>query len=230
MSFVIGSLEYIFYVGVISLVLGVAIALIQFVAVRIFRASQERVWTLKIWPAVLISLAIICLTLPAAVTRFAPVDLGPHDVQVEGERHVTLTKWDQKDYSVLSRIPDAIVLQMANEDVTDATLKHLSGMKSLRELDVAGSKISDAGLKELEGLVTLEKLTLSRTKITDAGLKPLLEKLPKLKLLDVRETGVTPAVLRPWVKGMAGRRVLPRVPAEEPVAAPATASREGQSS
>ena len=50
-DFVIGSLEYIFYVGVIALLLGVGIALIQFLAVRIFRASQERVWTLKIWPA-----------------------------------------------------------------------------------------------------------------------------------------------------------------------------------
>lgn len=219
MHFVIGSLEYIFYVGVISLVLGVAIALIQFVAVRIFRASRERVWTLKIWPALLISIAIISLTLPAAVTRFAPVDLGPHDVQVEGERCLTLTGWDQKDYSVLSRIPDAVVLQMANEDVTDGTLQRLAGMKLLRELDVAGSQVSDAGLKELEGLVSLEKLTLSRTKITDAGLKPLLDKLPKLKLLDVRETGATPAVLRPWVQGLEGRRVLPRVPAEEPVPA-----------
>lgn len=228
MSFVIASLEYIFYVGVISLVLGVAIALIQFVAVRIFRASRERAWTLRIWPALLISLAIICLTLPAAVTRFAPVDLGPHDVRVEGERHVTLTAWDQKDYSVLSRIPDAVVLQMANEDVTDATLKYLSGMKTLRELDVAGSQVSDAGLKELEGLVTLEKLTLTRTKITDAGLKPLLDKLPKLKLLDVRETGVTPEVLRPWVQGMDGRRALPRVPAVKPASVPAGESGAGQ--
>ncbi len=215
-NFVIASLEYIFYVGVISLVLGVLIALIQFVAVRVFRASQERIWTLKIWPALLTSLGIICLTLPAAVTRFAPVDLGKHDVRVEGERHVTLTGWDQKDYSVLARISDAVVLQMANEDVTDETLKSLSGMQSLRELDLAGAKISDAGLKELAGLGALEKLILSRTSITDAGLLPLLDKLPKLKQLDVRETGVTPAVLRPWLKGIEGRRALPRVPLEVP--------------
>ena len=221
MDFVIGSLEYIFYVGVIALLLGVGIALIQFLAVRVFRASQERVWTLKIWPALLVSLGIICLTLPAAVTRFAPIDLGAHDVQVEGERHITLTQWDQKDYSVLARIPDAVVLQMANEDVTDATLKYLVGMKSLRELDLAGSKISDAGLSELAGLTSLEKLILSRTQITDAGLKPLLDQLPKLKQLDVRETGVTPAVLRPWLKGLDGRRASPRVPTEEPAPAEA---------
>jgi Leucine Rich repeat len=217
-NIVLGSLEYLFYVGVISLVLGVGIALIQFVAIRIFRVSTERVWTLRIWPALLVSLGIICLTLPAAVTRFAPVDLGLHDVQVEGERHITLTGWDQKDYSVLARIPDAVVVQMANDDVTDATLKYLAGMKSLRELDLAGAKISDAGLKHLEGLVTLEKLILSRTQITDAGLKPLLDQLPKLKQLDVRETGVTPAVLRPWLKELAGRTALPRVPAEAPAA------------
>lgn len=215
MDFVIGSLEYIFYVGVIVLVLGVVIALLQFLAVRMFRVSRERVWILKLWPALLVSLGIICLTLPAAVTRFAPVDLGAHDVQVEGERHITLTGWDQKDYSVLVRIPDAVVVQMANEDVTDETLQHLAGMKSLRELDIAGSKVSDAGLNHLAGLMTLERLILSRTQITDAGLKPLLDQLPKLRLLDVRETGVTLAVLRPWVQGLAGRRALPRVPAEE---------------
>ncbi len=219
MNFVIGSLEYIFYVGVITLVLGVGIALLQFVAVRIFRVSQERAWTLKIWPALLVSLGIICLTLPAAVTRFAPIDLGAHDVRVEEERHLTLTGWDQTDYSVLARIPDAVVVQMANADVTDATLKYLSGMKSLRELDVAGSKIGDAGLTELAGLVSLEKLILSRTQITDTGLKPLLDQLPNLKQLDVRETGVSPKVLRPWLKGREGRRALPRVPREEPPAA-----------
>ena len=225
MDLIIGSLEYVFLVGAVSLVLGVLVWSIQFLFVRILRvASPERIWTLRIWPALLLSIGIIGLTLPAAVTRFAPVNLGPHDVQVEGERHLTLTGWDQKDYSVLGRIPDAVVLQMANEDVTDATLKSLAGMKSLRELDVAGAKITDLGLKELEGLVTLEKLVLSRTQITDAGLKPLLDHLPKLMQLDVRETAVTPAVLRPWLKGREGRRALPRVPTEEAHTDPAPSS------
>ena len=231
MDLIIGSLEYVFYVGVISLLVGVLLWSLQFLCVRIFRvASPERVWTLRIWPALLLSLGIICLTLPAAVTHFAPADLGPHDVRVEGERHITLTGWDQKDYSVLARISDATVLQMANEDVTDATLKYLSSMQSLRELDLAGSKITDAGLAELQSHVALEKLILSRTSISDAGLQPLLDKLPKLKLLDVRETAVTPAVLRPWVKALEGRRVLPRVPAEvAPVETPSPIASEPSS-
>jgi len=219
-------LEKVFLVGVLSLMLGGLLWLVQVTFVNLLRVvSPERVWTLKIWPALLVSLGIICLTLPAAITRFAPIDLGPHDVQVDGERHLTLTGWDQKDYAVLARIPDAVVLQMANEDVTDATLKYVAEMKSLRELDVAGSKITDAGLKDLVGLTRLQKLTLSRTAITDAGLKPLLDHLSDLKQLDVRDTGVTPAVLRPWLKEKEGRRALPSVPMEEaPVETPAVPS------
>lgn len=215
-------LEKVFLVGVVSLVVGVLLWLLQVTFVNLLRVvSSERVWALKIWPALLVSVGIICLTLPAAITRLAPVDLGPHDVKVEGERHLTLTRWDQKDYSVLARIPDAVVLQMANDDVTDATLKYVAEIKSLRELDVAGSKVTDAGLKDLAGLTKLQKLTLSRTAITDAGLKPLLDQLPDLNQLDVRETGVTPAVLRPWLKEKEGRRALPRVPMEEvPVETP----------
>lgn len=208
-------LEYTFYVGVVSLILGLLLLATQIVAVRLFRASTERAWTLRIWPALLISVGIVGLSLPAAITRFAPIDLGKHESRVNGERHVTLTGWDQKDYSVLAQMPDVIVLQMANTDVTDQTLSFLQKMTQLRELDLAGTQLTDAGLKSLSGLTSLEKLILSRTRVTDAGLAPLLEKLPALKQLDVRETGVRPAVLRSWLKAQAGRRALPRVPLEE---------------
>jgi hypothetical protein len=209
-------LEYTFYVGVVSLIVGVLLFIVQTVALRLLRASPERVWTLRIWPAVLVAVGIVGLTLPAAVTRFAPIDLGKHESRVDGERHVTLTGWDRKDYSILARMPDVVVLQMANPDVTDQTLGYLAELKSLRELDVAGSQITDAGLAKLTGLSKLQKLIVSRTKVTDSGLGPLLEKLPELKQLDARETGVTPTVLRPWLKAKAGRRALPRVPLEEP--------------
>lgn len=213
-------LEYTFYVGVVSLIIGLLLFVVQTIALRLFRASPERVWTLRIFPAVLISIGIIGLTLPAAVTRLAPIDLGKHEARVDGERHVTLTGWDQTDYSILARMPDIVVLQMANPDVTDQTLGYLTEMKLLRELDVAGSQISDAGLAKLSGLTKLQKLIVSRTKVTDSGLGPLLEKLPELKQLDIRETGVTPAVLRPWLKAKEGRRALPRVPLEEPATPP----------
>ncbi len=65
-------LEKIFYVGVGALILGVLLFLLQVICVRILRFSSERAWTLKIWPASLVALGIIGLTLPAAVTKFAP--------------------------------------------------------------------------------------------------------------------------------------------------------------
>lgn len=210
-------LEYTFYVGVVSLLIGVLVFVVQLVAVRLFPRSRESAWTLKIWPALLVSVGIIGLTLPAAVTRFAPIDLGKHEARVNGERHVTLTGWDQKDYSILARMPDVVVLQMANPDVTDQTLGYLREWKSLRELDVAGSQVTDEGIKSISGIPSLEKLILSRTRVTDEGLKPLLEQLTKLRQIDVRETGVTAAVLRPWLKAKEGRRCLPRIPSDEPV-------------
>lgn len=204
--------------GFSSPAVGLLLFVVQTIALRLLRASPERVWTLRIWPAVLVAVGIIGLTLPAAVTRLAPIDLGQHEARVDGERHVTLTGWDQTDYSILARMPIVVVLQMANPDVTDQTLGYLSELKSLCELDVAGSQIMDAGLANLTGLTKLQKLIVSRTKVTDSGLGPLLEKLPELKQLDVRETGVTPAVLRPWLKAKEGRRALPRVPLEETAA------------
>lgn len=219
-SWLIGSLEYIFLIGVFALILGVLVWLIQLLLVRVLNwVSAERVWALKIWPAVLISLGIIGLTLPAAITHFVPPDLGPHDVLVEGERRITLTGWDRSDYAVLILVSDARVLQMANEDVNDETLEYLRSWTNLRELDVAGAHITDAGLQMMKQHTTLEKLILSRTKITDAGLQPLLDQLPHLKQLDVRETAITPALIRSWRKADPQRKALPRVSLEDPPSA-----------
>ena len=64
---------------------------------------------------------------------------------------------------------EVTVLQLANPDVTDATLESLRDMKVLRELDLNGSQITDAGLEILKGLPALASLRIARTKITDKG-------------------------------------------------------------
>ena len=69
--------------------------------------------------------------------------------------------------------------------VTDATLKRLGGLRSLRILHLDQSQISDAGLEHLKGLTKLRVLVLSDgPRITDAGLEHLkgLTKLQKLVL------------------------------------------------
>jgi hypothetical protein len=50
------------------------------------------------------------------------VDLGPSEKVVDGELHLTLTGWDQGGCGFLQHRLQAVVLQMANPDVSDATL------------------------------------------------------------------------------------------------------------
>jgi hypothetical protein len=80
--------------------------------------------------------------------------------------------------------------------ITDAGLKHLQGLTSLKELDVSGSTVSperrtitNAGLEYLRDL---EKLNLGRTEVTDEGLRHLIP-LTGLRMLSLKETHVTTA-------------------------------------
>jgi hypothetical protein len=160
-------------------------------------------------PVLLFVVALVLVALPFAVNVFAPrlVDLGPRERVVDGAVHLTLTGWDQKDYSVLRAKPQTAVLQMANPDVTDATLENVKEMKQLRELDLSDSGVTDDGLAALEGL-PLERLRLARTKVTDAGFKDHLAGIDSLRLLDLSGTAVSAGTIDDWKKGKPGRKAL----------------------
>jgi len=51
----------------------------------------------------------------------------------------------------------------------DTDLAHLSGLKSLKLLDLFGTQVTDAGLAHLSGLTSLQWLRLSGPRVTDAG-------------------------------------------------------------
>jgi hypothetical protein len=133
------------------------------------------------------------------------IDLGPRDKIVDGERHLTLTGWDKKDYSVLRARPDTVVLQMANADVTDATLDYLKPMSQLRELDLNDTQVTDAGLTKIHDK-PLVILRLRNTAITDAGFRGNLLTLDSLMELDLRATAVEPATFREWKALKPGKR------------------------
>lgn len=144
------------------------------------------------------------------------VGFGPREKHVEAEvdgttrreLHVTLTGWDQADYSVLRHRPDVVVLQMANPDVTDGSLAVLKELTQVRELDLNDTQTTDEGLRIVAELPKLEQLRLRGTKITDAGFREFL--LPKagLKMLDVRQTEVTKETVAEWKKAQPGRRSM----------------------
>jgi hypothetical protein len=161
------------------------------------------------WPLALFALAAVLVATPIVINSFAAryVDLGPRERVVDGETHLTLTGWDQKDYSVLRAKPDVAVLQMANGDVTDKTLELLKGMTRLHELDLSDSSITDNGLANLSGL-PLERLRLARTKVTDAGFTDHIAGIDTLKMVDVSGTDVKPETIDAWKKAQPGRKAL----------------------
>jgi len=78
---------------------------------------------------------------PPIVNRLLPVDLGPRDTLVDGERHVTLDRLGPaRTNGVLRGLPDIVVLQMANPDVTDDTLACWIGLDRCASSDLNGRR------------------------------------------------------------------------------------------
>jgi Leucine-rich repeat (LRR) protein len=162
-----------------------------------------------VWrPAIVLALGLILTVFPPLFTRIVPVDLGPHERIVDGERHLTLTGWDRADYGFLGSKSDAVVLQMANPDVDDAVVARLEGFDRLRELDLSDSKVTDEGLKPLADLPALASLRLKNTRITDAGFKASLADKESLTRLDLTGTAVADETVAAWRAAKPGRRAM----------------------
>jgi hypothetical protein len=91
---------------------------------------------------------------------------------------------------LVGQLSDVVHLDLFLSDLTDAGLKHLRGMHSLRRVAMGGTKITDAGLEHLEGLTELEYVGLRADNVTDAGLARL-QKLTALTELTLSESKVT---------------------------------------
>lgn len=135
-------------------------------------------------------------------------NLGERLRIVDGQQHVVLTGWSKDDYAILEYLPETVVLEMANPDVTDETLKHLAAMSRLQELSLNESQVTDAGLKLLAQLPKLQQLRLRNTRITDAGFRESLMPLELLRNVDVTGTAVKSNTLREWKKQQPGRDYL----------------------
>lgn len=161
-------------------------------------------------PLILLLSAGAVVGAPYAVNSFSQhfIDLGPYEKVIDGERHLTLTGWDRKDYSVLDARPDTVVLQMANADVDDGTLEHLRNMRRLRELDLNDTQVTDAGLAVLAGLPGLQTLRLRNTHITDEGFQKSLADKDSLTELDLQGTQVASKTVRAWKAAKDGRKAL----------------------
>ena len=172
-----------------------------------------RRWPLSRWPLRLFLAGIFLAATPFAYTQMVePIVLRhfrpPYVAEINGEVHVTLTGIPNYEYAKLARFQEAAVLQMANPDVTDETLKLLRGFTQLTELDLNDTAITDTGLAELQHCPRLETLRLKNTRITDAGFRAHLLDRDGLREIDVRETEVKSRTLRDWKMKKDGRKFL----------------------
>jgi hypothetical protein len=185
---------------------GTAIFFVPPLALVYLLLSFRRTWG----PACVLLLGAGVVAIPYGIKYYQQqfLDLGERETTVAGELHVTLTGWNKDDYSILESRPQIVVLQMANHDVTDETLKYLPALTQLRELDLNDSQVTDLGLKYLRGLPHLQELRLRKTKITDAGFRNALAPLKSLLKVEVTGTGVKGKTLREWKKAKPGRVYL----------------------
>lgn len=100
---------------------------------------------------------------------------------------------------VVPKLPDPgtpFLLDLRFTKLTDAGLKELAALKSLRSLHIGATSVTDMGLQALAELNSLRSLNLALTKVTDAGLIELavLKSLQSLNLSATR--GVTDAGLK----------------------------------
>ena len=193
--------EYALYINLA----GLAVILVGLLGL-VFRAFRH--WRKGLLPLGLIGLGIVITGFPPLYRLVVPIDLGPRETIVDGQRHITLTGWDRKDYALLGSKHDVAVLQMANPDVTDQTLEHLKGMNRLEELDLNNTQVTDSGLKILRDLPALATLRLKNTKVTDQGFQESLAGKATLMQLDLRGTQVSRDAVQAWRKAKEGRRAM----------------------
>lgn len=77
-----------------------------------------------------------------------------------------------------------------NPGVTDAGVAALTGLAGLRYLDLTGTSVNGTGLKDRTDMVSLEQLTLDDCPVTDESLAAI-PRFPKLEELHLARTDVT---------------------------------------
>lgn len=185
------------FLGLFLAVGGLFIAGVRAIAVLLRRMPARKLLV----PLALCGVGLVVGAAPVAAqwAWLAVVGLGPRERIVDGRRAITLTGWDRSDYAILRARPDVEILELANPDVTDATIEILRDLPRLRELTVNDSQLTDAGLETIRTFPALVTLRAARTKVTTDGVQSFLaEPPPQLEQIDVSGNGIAAAPLRAW--------------------------------
>jgi hypothetical protein len=108
-----------------------------------------------------------------------------------------LTDDDLAELKALNGL-QTLLLRGPGIKVSDEGLKHLKGLRLLRNLGLEGTAVTDGGLKELQALRSLVRLRLGGARVTDKGMDHVrdLRNLKSLRLTWTKVSGTGLAVLR----------------------------------
>ncbi len=98
-------------------------------------------------------------------------------------------------------------MRLDQTHVTDAGLKYLKKMTSVRRLFLRKTCITDGGLEHIKALSKLETLDVSETSVTDKGVQDLERSLPKLTIIHKGIKGARTDSFGTW--GWPGIRAMP---------------------
>jgi uncharacterized membrane protein len=138
---------------------------------------------------------------PDSLALVALVKIGFHVTPVANGSHlleisaINMPALKDEDLKLLKPVAENVLwLHLADRDITDQGIAHISGFKNLRRLDLRHSKMTDASAAVIGRLTSLEYLNLVGTQISDMGLAQWKD-LGALKQLYCWETNITPTGL-----------------------------------
>jgi hypothetical protein len=77
---------------------------------------------------------------------------------------------------------EVVGVDFGNSKATDATMVHMTKLKSLEYIFLNNTPLTDSGLARLSALTKLEQVKLEGTQVTDEGVAELERALPGLKI------------------------------------------------
>ena len=92
--------------------------------------------------------------------------------------------------------------------ITDGGMDSVATLSTLKELRLNGTAVSGRGLERLKGLQTLERLHLQGCKRIGDSAVPVISAMTKLRLLDVKDTALTPEGIAQLRKTLPQAQVL----------------------
>lgn len=118
----------------------------------------------------------------ASAKKLEYLNLGNGDITVE-------------DLEAVSNIGSLTTLRLANCSIENGALEKLVKLEKLSELNLSHAAISPAQWQEIIKLQTLRTLDLSTSSVSDQDLAVVAESMPLIEFIDLKETNVTEAGL-----------------------------------